>query len=125
MRARLRAVTVLLAVAFAAAPVVLDQCVASCGAHAAAMTGSLPTCHHASATTERMTPMPAPCGHDHNGTVTTSADANQGARPTTTLVAPSVPSFAVTLQLAVRFNDATASPPPRSSVLALAVPLRI
>jgi hypothetical protein len=124
MRAR-RVVAVLLGVAFAAAPVVLDQCVASCEAHAAAMTSSLPTCHHASATTERLTPMPTPCGHDHNGTVTTSADANPEAQPMTTLVALSVPSFALTLQLAVRVNDATASPPPRPSVLALAVPLRI
>lgn len=58
----------LLVVALVAVPLVLDLCAASCEAdhHAIAST---PSCHHAGAAMPRIGQVPAPCGHDDNGTI--------------------------------------------------------
>ena len=64
----------ILALAVATLPVVLDQCAASCEVHQPSATnGSQTTCHHAGALTPRMTQSPMPCGHDHHGTTVTIA----------------------------------------------------
>src|SRR5580700_9319316 len=71
---RMRAsVAAVLAIAFATAPVVLDQCSASCDlAHALEAAGSTPTCHDAAGSaTARIGRAPQACGHDHGTTVTT------------------------------------------------------
>jgi hypothetical protein len=66
------AVAGVLAIAIAALPVVLDRCAESCEAHANAV-ASTPTCHHVTSTGTRISPVPSPCGHDHNGTAVTAA----------------------------------------------------
>src|SRR5665213_288528 len=109
MRASLKAVAVLLSIAFAGAPVVLDQCVASCEANAADLASSTPECHHTKAvTTSRVDPSPTPCGRDHNTATTVAADGNQGAQPTMLLVALTVNALPFDLRITVAFNDATA-----------------
>jgi hypothetical protein len=50
---------------------VLSQCAAACVEHEAV--ASTPNCHHATTTSNRIGPMPTPCGHDHSGTTVTSA----------------------------------------------------
>jgi len=57
---------VTLAVAFAALPLMLDLCVASCDA-----AESMPACHHQSPATSQIGQLPVPCGHDHSGIVVT------------------------------------------------------
>jgi hypothetical protein len=61
-----------LALAVAACPAMLDQCAASCVEHHESV-ASAPSCHHATATSDHIGPMPTPCGHDHSGTTVTSA----------------------------------------------------
>jgi hypothetical protein len=61
-----------LLLAVTALPSMLDQCAASCVEHHEAV-ASTPSCHHATATTNHIGPMPTPCGHDHSGTTVTSA----------------------------------------------------
>jgi hypothetical protein len=61
-----------LALAVTALPAVLDQCAASCVEHHEAV-ASTPSCHHATTTSNRVGPMPMPCGHDHSGTTVMSA----------------------------------------------------
>ena len=65
------AVSAILVLALVALPVVLGRCVVSCQAHEVAATA--PTCHHVASPGARLSHAPIPCGHDHNGTVVTSA----------------------------------------------------
>ena len=66
-------VAAVLAIAFATAPMVLDQCAASCDlAHALEAAGSTPACHDvAGSATVRIGHVPQACGHDHGATITT------------------------------------------------------
>ena len=66
------ATAALLALAVATLPVVLDHCSASCETHRDTV-ASTPSCHHATAHGTRLGAVPASCGHDHNGTVATTA----------------------------------------------------
>src|ERR1700682_6368201 len=68
-------VAILLALAFATVPLVLDQCAASCEHTRAAASPSEPTCHHARVPTVRVGHQPTRCGHDHEATVTTLSDS--------------------------------------------------
>src|SRR5438128_581649 len=113
-----------LALAVAALPAVLDRCAASCAAHhdAAART---PSCHHVTPPATRIGPVPTPCGHDHNGTVVTSA--------TSSAVGRSIGSVAVTVVLPVPFAPVASdrgvlrvSPPGASVTLdGRSLPLRL
>lgn len=60
-----------LAVAVALLPIVLDRCADACDAHQAASTKA-PACHHTTSTAIRITTAPAPCSHDHHGTTVTA-----------------------------------------------------
>jgi hypothetical protein len=68
-------VAMLLALAFATAPVLLDQCTVSCEHVRAAASPSEPTCHHTSVPAARVGHQPIRCGHDHQATVTTLSDS--------------------------------------------------
>jgi hypothetical protein len=82
------AIGVMLAVAFATAPIILDRCAASCDlAHATEAATSTPTCHHSTATTVRIGRAPRGCGHDHSGIVTT---LTVSAAPHTPVLTPLV-----------------------------------
>jgi hypothetical protein len=66
------ATAIVLGLAVAALPVVLDRCAESCEAHREAV-ASTPSCHHTASTATRIGQVPTPCGHDHNGTTVTAA----------------------------------------------------
>jgi hypothetical protein len=66
------AVAAVLALAVAALPIMLDRCAESCEAHQHTI-ASTSACHHATSTGLHLAPVPAPCGHDHNGTAVTAA----------------------------------------------------
>jgi len=72
-RATRIAVAAILAMAIAALPVVLDRCAESCDTHQRTV-ASTPACHHAASTGTHISQVPAPCGHDHNGTAVTAAN---------------------------------------------------
>jgi len=71
-RATRTAVVAVLAFAIAALPAVIDRCAESCDAHQHTV-ASTPACHHAASTGAHVSQVPAPCGHDHNGTAVTAA----------------------------------------------------
>ena len=120
-------IAVVLALAFAGAPLVLDHCATTCeAAHAGSATDTTPTCHHATTPTARIAAIPTPCGHDHSSTVTTiTADAGQVVQPQKSVMAVTASSVAMNLGPTSGFEDAAASPPTRPSAHQLAVPLRI
>jgi hypothetical protein len=90
-------VAVVLTVACATLPLVLDQCAASCAAHSPATSPSSPSCHHAASTRVRLGSVPAPCGHDHSGPVTTlTAAPSPIARPLISAPAVSADAKVVT-----------------------------
>jgi hypothetical protein len=106
------AVAILLALAFATVPVLLDQCAASCEHARAAASPSEPTCHHASVPAAHVGDQPIRCGHDHQATVTTLRGS---AVPTLRGVAPVVAvGAAQTGDVTVVTNRVTAwASPPR------------
>jgi hypothetical protein len=114
-----------LALAVAALPLVLDQCAGSCEAHRGAM-ASTPSCHHATPAGTRIKEVPARCGHDHTGTVATSA-------PGSTLADRSLANVAATVELPASVTPAmsfrhvpTHAPPGLSSASPdRSLPLRI
>src|SRR5438477_2715818 len=73
-RATRTAVAAILALALGAVPLVLDRCTQTCEAHRNAVASALP-CHHVTATGTHISEVPAPCGHDHNGTTVTAASS--------------------------------------------------
>jgi hypothetical protein len=77
-RAMRIATSVVLALAVAGIPAVLDRCAATCEAHHDAI-ASTPTCHHATPTTTRIGHAPTPCGHDHHSTAVASAKSSAPA----------------------------------------------
>jgi len=74
-RAMRIATAAVLALAIAALPAVFDRCAESCEAHRDTI-ASPPSCHHATSTGTRIAHVPAPCGHDHNGTAVKSAQGS-------------------------------------------------
>lgn len=100
-------VAAVLAISFATAPVVLDQCAASCDlAHALEAAGSTPTCHDAAGSaTARIAHVPQACGHDHGATVTTLTVPRT---PVTRALAPVV--AVVTSQASDEWATATSFP---------------
>ncbi|MBI3491139.1 MAG: hypothetical protein HY047_05045 [Acidobacteria bacterium] len=114
-----------LAVALSALPLVLDQCAASCEAHHDDV-ASTPSCHHASAATPRIGHVPAPCGHDHSGTVAAAAGHDaallRAFHSVIAVLVTSVPPAGASLD-----RDTLTHAPPRSSLTldARSLPLRI
>jgi hypothetical protein len=118
----------MLAVAFAAAPVVLDQCAASCDlSHALAAVASAPTCHHAAGSaTVRIGHAPRACGHDHRATITTLTVSSAPVTWTLTPVVAVVTSQASDQPAApTGFPGPSASPPHDPLARHLSVSLRI
>jgi hypothetical protein len=119
-------VAIVLAVASATLPLVVDQCAASCVMHTATSDASTPSCHHETATTPHVGGLPSPCGHDHHA-------------PASTLTTPASPSprtllshlaVAVAPALANVFAPAwigveSSSSPPASHARTFTLPLRI
>lgn len=114
-----------LALAVAAFPAVLDQCAASCMEHHEAV-ASTPNCPHVTTTSNRIGPMPTPCGHDHSGTAVTSAK-------TSAPVERPISSIVTVVALPIPFASTTsdrrllghAPPGDRRSLGASSLPLRI
>jgi hypothetical protein len=82
-------VVAILVMALTVAPVVLNQCAASCQAHREAI-ASTPICPHHSAASNhgvRLQSVPSACGHDHNGTVVTAENGFELGRVLTTSAA--------------------------------------
>jgi hypothetical protein len=121
------AIAFVLAMAVFTLPVSANLCAGTCELHRANAVAADPICHRSSPSSRRLDQSPMPCGHDHNGTLASpiATAANQRAQPTRSLVPLSVPVLALNLPVASRFASATASRPPRISVPALALPLRI
>jgi hypothetical protein len=65
-------VAVLLALAIAALPAVLDRCAESCQAHQH-IVASTTACHHAVSTGTRLSRVPSRCRHDDDATALTAA----------------------------------------------------
>jgi len=119
-------IAIVLALACATLPLIVDQCTESCEAHSSVSSTSSPSCHHAASTKERVGRIPAPCGHDHSGSVTTltvgpSASSRAWVLAATTAVGPTA-----TVDLAThRAEIGSTASPPASRSLTLSVPLRI
>src|SRR5207253_3064433 len=60
---------IVLALAFAAVPLVADWCAISCEAAHSTTASDAPTCHHTSSTPPRIDHLPTPCGHDNHSAV--------------------------------------------------------
>jgi hypothetical protein len=69
------ATAVVLALAVAVFPAVLDGCAASCAEHRD-LVASTPACHHVTSGASRIGSMPSPCGHDHRGTTMIAAKSS-------------------------------------------------
>jgi hypothetical protein len=118
-------VAMLLALAFATVPLLLDQCAGSCEHTRAAASPSEPTCHHTSVPTARVGHQPIRCGHDHQATVTTLSDS---AVPTLRAVASVVavtPDQTADVMVVLSRVTAYASPPRDPLSRQLSVSLRI
>jgi len=119
-------VAIVLTVACATLPLILDQCAASCEAHSAATSTSGPSCHHAASTLVRLGSVPAPCGHDHSGPVTTlSAAPSPIARTLILALAASVDAIVAADLIGRGIDISSAISPPASTPLALVLPLRL
>ena len=117
---------VVLASAFAVAPVILNQCAASCQAHHDTV-ASTPSCHHVStsASGPHLRQAPEACGHDHTGLVSADNALNVGTRVVAAglAIVPVSASGAPILQVSSAQPhappDLDGSLPARSSVLRL------
>jgi hypothetical protein len=104
-------VAILLAVAFATVPVLLDQCATSCEHTRVAASPSEPTCHHASVPTARIGHQPIRCGHDHEATVTTLGDSAVPAPRVVASVVALTPARTADVTIVISHVSASASPP--------------
>jgi hypothetical protein len=111
-----------IALALAAVPLVMNQCAALCETADRALE---PPCHHTSLSGFRIGHTPTPCGLDHSATVTpVTPEASPLARGLTTAVTPTVspvPVITTVHRLVVPFASPPHEPPSRH----LAVSLRV
>ena len=115
----------LLALAVAILPVVLDHCSASCEAHRDAVASS-PSCHHATAAGTRLGSVPAPCGHDHSGTVATAAgNAPSLDRSLVSVAVAATPAIPIVPPASDRRFLAHASPGSPHALVSRSLPLRV
>ena len=128
-----RVLVVLLAVAVAAVPVVLDGCILACQqpASSAGQRGSKTeaACHHTGAggPVQRIRGESKPCGHDHRATGSLAAAAGLD-NPSRSLAAPDglVTTALGSLPSGASFHSRHAIPPPRPAPFSSSVlPLRI
>jgi hypothetical protein len=118
-------VAAILALAVAALPVMLDRCTESCEAHQVAV-ASTPVCHHATATATYITNLPAPCGHDHNGSAVTAAKSVAPIERASVLLATTGSPFPVAPPAGDDVRVDPHSPPDSSPPFAgRSLPLRI
>jgi hypothetical protein len=118
-------IAIVLALACATLPLVVDQCTESCEAHSAASPTSSPSCHHAASATVRLHRIPAPCGHDHSGSVTALTAGPSASRASVLLPADAVSSTAVVDLPTLRAEIHPAASLPTSRSQTLSLPLRI
>jgi hypothetical protein len=118
-------VAILLAVAFATVPLLLDQCGASCEHTREAASPSEPTCHHAGIPTARIGHQPIRCGHDHEATVTTLSDSAVPTPRAAASVVTVTPAQTVDVMVVLSRVTASASPPRDPLSHRLSVSLRI
>jgi hypothetical protein len=115
------AIVLIVAVAFA--PALLDRCFAKCAAQRAAL-ASTPACHHATTSDARIRHVPPPCGDDHGGD---TALAIKSAAPNPASVAFIAVMKAPVVSTSARTARLSEQPPPGSSQVlsARSLPLRI
>jgi hypothetical protein len=118
-------VAILLALAFATVPLLLDQCAASCEQARAAASSSEPTCHHASVPTAQVGHQPTRCGHDHAAAVTMLSDSAVPTLRGETSVVAVIPAQTADVTAVMRRVTACASPPRDPLSRQLSVSLRI
>jgi hypothetical protein len=119
------AVAAIVALAVAALPMMLDRCAESCDAHQHTI-ASAPACHHAASTGTHITPAPASCGHDHNGTTVTAAKSFAPTSRAFALIAGAIGPLGVAPPAAadIRFEP-HAPPDPSPSLSGRSLPLRV
>jgi hypothetical protein len=117
----------MLTIAFATAPMVLDQCAASCDVASATDTATpAPACHHATSPTVHIGQAPRGCGHDHRSIVAALTTSAAPIAPTlASLVAVVTSQSLAEIAAANRFAAPSASPPRDLLPQHLSVSLRI
>jgi hypothetical protein len=118
-------VAILLALAFATVPLLLDQCAASCEHTGVVASPSEPTCHRASVPTPRIGHQPTRCGHDHEATVTTLSDSAVPTLRAVASVMAVIPAQIAHVTVVMSRVPASASPPRDPLSRQLSVSLRI
>ena len=115
---------VVLMLAVAALPAILDRCAETCDAHQA--TATRPPCHHTASTGTHLTDAPSPCGHDHTGaefTVAKSSAPSDRAFATTAIL-DSTTRYAVRPPVDLRFEP-HAPPDCSRPLFGRSLPLRV
>ncbi|MES1254519.1 MAG: hypothetical protein ABUS56_02850 [Acidobacteriota bacterium] len=132
MRGRRAGVAFVLAVAFSVSPLTADWCAAACdAAHRQALAPAAsadPVCHRAGPLSARLTDVPAPCAHGHDGLPSLVADRIPSGPALAQSVAPAIASTAalhLTSPVRMARPEHDLRPPARTIPLALAASLRI
>jgi hypothetical protein len=125
-------VAFVLAVAFSVSPLTADWCAAACEAahrQVLALAASAdPVCHRAGPPSDRLTDVPAPCAHGHDGLPSLVADRIPAGPAFAQSVAPAIVSTAAVHRISpVRMARPPSDlrPPARAVPLVLATSLRI
>jgi len=106
-----RVAAVLVLCAFSAAPVLVDWCAANCET---ARRAGIPSCHHATSSTARISPTPVPCGQDHHPLVLDAASIKPfGPQVVVIQHAAGIDAYSLDMRQAV--GDANSRAPSRSS----------
>jgi hypothetical protein len=121
------AVALVVALAFAAAPLASDQCAAACeSAHAGRTPAAAPACHHAAPAGARIDGPSRNCGHDHRGSLATLTAATAPASLPASAAVAVVAALALgDGQSACIQHPLSVSPPPAALPAARSRSLRI
>jgi hypothetical protein len=120
-----RVVTALvLAMALAGSPVVLEQCAASCDTHQASLE-TTPSCHHAKAASPHIGDTPARCGHDHNGTAIAATNARVDLSASNAVLPGIIALTHLASGVTTRLLPTDSPPGSAADLHARALPLRI
>ena len=111
-----------LMLALACLPVVLDQCVASCDAHQAAVT--TPPCHHTQSTGTQFSHAPTGCNHDHASVGAAQSASSVPQRTFDVVAVLSSPPVPAAMRLS-RLVSTSAHPGSPGPIHASSLPLRI
>jgi hypothetical protein len=118
-------IAIVLTLALAAVPVMLDQCTAFCELARPAASPSEPTCHHASDSTARIGDQPTRCGHDHEATVSALIDSAAPISRAVASVVAAIPVQTASVATGISRVIVSASPPRERLSRRLSVSLRI